>query len=360
MKVTILTQNLASKNINNIPNDIFTDILGTTKPDIYVEFTQEDNRQVDEQTIIDKSVLEGYSNICVEALTPKQPFNIITKVYSNNDKIIKIQSGHLEINKFSGSFSSPLESSLGRLIRYATKGSSWVLIRDTSGGADTNILFVNMHLPIDTGKLSFIKNSSLGNKYRIESMSHSLKTILTHLKKTIDIKFLKVFIGGDLNFRIIDGSDQLSAFLEENLKILKNKMNAEDLAEKSVEKLSIPLFELSENLGSTCKYLSSCDADRTDNAACLDPERAPSRCDRILTNIPLSNLNILNQKNFVVDPSLDHNAIILSVELNSLYRYGISKSYPSKNTLNTGGKRYKKTRHYRKKSTTKVTRRRSV
>lgn len=358
---------MASKNINNIPNDIFTDILGLTKPDIYVEFTQEDNRQLDEQSIIDKNLLEGYSNICIEALSPKQPFNIITKVYSNNDKIVKIQSGHLEINKFSGSFTSPLESSLGRLVRYATKGSSWVLVRDTSGGADTNILFVNMHLPIDTGKLSFIKNSSLGNKYRIESMTHSLKTILSHLEKTIDIKFLKVFIGGDLNFRIIDGSDQLSTFLEENQKILKDKMNtAEALGNNGVEnmkiseKFSMPLFELSENLGSTCKYLSSCDADRTDNVACLDPKRTPSRCDRILTNVPLSNLNVLNQKNFVVDPLLDHNAIILTVELNSLYRYGISKSYPSKNTLNTGGKRYKKTRHYRKKTKSKGTKRRSV
>jgi hypothetical protein len=305
MKITILSQNLAEKTINDIANDKFTDSF-ESKPDVYVEFTQEDNRPIDTSSIIDNTLLEGYTNICVEALSRKQPFNVITKVYSNNSTIIKKQSGHVVLNTL------------------ATKGSSWVLIgRDNP---DFNVLFINMHLPVDTGKYSLFKNATLGNKYRIESMIYCLRTILKQLK--LGITNLKIFIGGDLNFRVIDGQDQLTTLLESN---------------KLQDATAIPIFELSNNLGTTCKYLNTCDFERTDKPECLDTKRSPSRCDRILTNLPLSNLTITNQHNFVVSDILDHNAIIISVELNELT---VAKTVAA----NKGGKRYKKTRRHRNKS----------
>jgi len=335
MKITILSQNLASIDINDNHNDIFTDTFNKIKPDIYVEFTQEDNREINDSSLIDNRLLDGYNNLCVEALSPKQHFNIITKVYSNSDTFIKNKSGHVEINKFSGTFTSGIESTLGRLIKYATKGASWVLIKNTSN-PNINILFVNLHLPIDTGKFSFFKNASLGNKYRVQSMVSCLKIILKEIKDTLDIKYLKIFIGGDLNFRVIDGIDQLSLFLEEDA----------ELSEKT-----FPFIELSNNLGSTCKYLPTCDIDRTDKEECLDSKRSPSRCDRILTNVPLSNLKILKENNFVMNPLLDHNAIILSVYVSELHRVGINrfekKPSPNKESPNEGG-RYKKTRKYKK------------
>ena len=337
MKITILSQNMVSLDVSNAHNDVFTDTINHVKPDIYVEFTQEDYRPINDSTIIDKHLLENYTNLCVEALSPKQKFNIITKVYSNNDKFIKNKSGHVEINKFSGTLTSGIEYRLGRLVKYATKGATWVLIKHTEN-SDVNILFVNLHLPVDTGKFSFYKNTSSGNKYRVESMISCLNTILKQIENILDLKYLKIFIGGDLNFRVIDGIDQLSSFIKEDMELL--------------EKRIFPFNELTNNLGSTCKYLQTCDIDRTDKVECLDYKRSPSRCDRILTNVPLSNLKVLSQNNFVINPLFDHNAIILSVEVSELYRIGRDRSKNNEG-VNKGGRRYKKTRKYRKYLTTR-------
>jgi len=322
MKVTLVSQNMAAENINNVENDIFTDTFKQTKPDIYVEFSQEDNRPVDETSIVSSQLMNGYKNVCVQSLSPKQKFNIVTKVYSKSNTVELVDSGKVEINKFSGVITSALESGLGRLVTYATKGSSWVLIKDMS----QNILFINMHLPIDTGKLALVQNSSMGNKYRIESMTRCFKTIFKQIENKVNIHTLKIFIGGDLNFRVIDHNDQLSNFLKEDREFS--------------EEVTFPFFELSTNLGSTCKYLTTCDSNRTDKQECLDAKRSPSRCDRMLTNVPLSNLRVLNENNFVINPLLDHNAIIISVELIALQRIG-------KQGVFAGGKKRKTRRVHR-------------
>ena len=310
MIIRILSQNMAAKEISNVSSTIVTDTFAS-KPDIYVEFTQEDNRNIDESSIIEETLLNGYHNICVEALSAKQHFNVITKVYSKkeNTHIIKKKSGHVKINALSGLLSG-VESTLS-LIRYPTKGASWALI---SCGKD-DILFINMHLPVDTGKfsLSLFKNESLGNEYRIKSMVDCVNTIL----KEIGTNPLKIFIGGDLNFRVI-GVDQLKTYLTQDS-----------------TKSEFPFVELSTDLGSTCKYLTSCSLDRTNKRECLDTKRSPSRCDRILTN---TNAKVLDEHNFVMDPTLDHNAILLTLDLPLSKDNAVNKAYPNK-----GGRRYRRT-----------------
>jgi len=325
MKISIFSQNLAGKNLPSDENDAFTNIGENIKPDIYVEYTQEDNRNINSNSLIPGRFLDGYSPLCVQSLSTKQPFNIITKVYTKSDNYVKIDSGSIKLNKFSGSVTSMVERSLRRIITNPTKGSTWVLIKNADI-ADYNILLVNMHLPIDTGKYSLFKNESLGNEHRKESMISILRKIYQKIYKRVDIKTLKVFIGGDLNFRVIHKTNQLTNFLKSEI---------------------FPFFELSRNLGSTCKYLTTCSVDRTDNIECLDPSRSPSRCDRFLTNIPLSNLNILSESNIVFNPGLDHNGIAISIELSLLFRsgrQGSKISIENMSNLNIGGRRTRKNR----------------
>jgi hypothetical protein len=178
-----------------------------------------------------------------------------------------------------------------------TKGATWIKVTNT----DTNesYLFVNMHLPIDTGKWAIgEKNRTLGNMYRIESFKRIVSRI--HEIYGMDPN-LKIIMGGDLNFRNIDGQDQLTALLDE--------MHFNST-------MPYKFSELSKNKGATCKYLTTCSFNRTNHEACLDEKRAPSRCDRFLTNAWRNiNNSTLVFKNFVLDPIYDHNAIHLSFEI---------------------------------------------
>jgi len=340
MKITILSQNLAGKdNIHNIENDIITTEL-KKGPDIYVEFTQEDFREVDSSSsIINSETLTEYKSICTQSLTPyKNKFNIITKVYSKDDKYVRKDSGFVKINKMPGQLGNAVDKLIG-----VSKGASWVLI-GKKDSIENNILFINFHLPIDTGKFSIIKNISLGYNYRKTSMLNSLKQIITEVGSKYDLinitssnKFinLPIFIGGDLNFRVINEKDQLANFLEstDNQNVFPDFLNPR-------------LHELSNNIGNTCKYITydkeGCKTERTGKKDCLDTTREPSRCDRFLSNLELN----VTTRNFVINSKLDHNAIIVTVEI---WNNPISLST---NTLPEGGKRYKKTRSNRKHRTT--------
>jgi hypothetical protein len=237
--------------------------------------------------------------IGIESLNQKAvKGNVITKVYvqSDNRNLFVYGQGHLDIKMEKGIIKGPLANIIGAF-KPVTKGATWIKVKNI----DTNdsYLFVNMHLPIDTGKWAMgEKNRTLGNMYRIESF----KRIVSKIHEIYgNDPNLKIIIGGDLNFRNIDGQDQLTALLKEI------HFNSE---------VPYKFSELSKNKGATCKYLTTCSFNRTNNKDCLDIKRAPSRCDRFLTNA-WRKINKFNMvfKNFVLDPIYDHNAVYLSFEI---------------------------------------------
>ena len=319
MKISLLSQNLGNNDVDQIihynnpaktlnanPRVNNANNLPTVEdPDIYVEFTQEDKRplprplDVIEPLIpIQSSLGKSYSMIGIESLNQKAvKGNVITKVYvqSDNRNLFVYGRGHLDIKMEKGVIKGPLANIIGAF-KPVTKGATWIKVKNI----DTNdsYLFVNMHLPIDTGKWAMgEKNRTLGNMYRIESF----KRIVSKIHEIYgNDPNLKIIIGGDLNFRNIDDQDQLTALLKD-----KNFTN----------NIPYTFSELSKNKGATCKYLTTCSFNRTNREACLDIKRAPSRCDRFLTNA-WRKINKFNMvfKNFVLDPIYDHNAVYLSFE----------------------------------------------
>jgi len=314
MKISLLSQNLGNNDVYEInpiipaktltanPHVNNANKLPTVKdPDIHVEFTQEDKRPLDvmEPLIPIQSSSGTYIMIGTKSLNKKAvKGNVITKVYvrSDNRNLFVHGRGQLDIKMEKGIIRGPLANIIGAF-KPVTKGATWIKVTNT----DTNesYLFVNMHLPIDTGKWAMgEKNRTLGNMYRIESFKRIVSKI--HEIYGMDPN-LKIIMGGDLNFRNIEGQDQLTALLDE--------MHFNST-------MPYKFSELSKNKGATCKYLTTCSFNRTNHEACLDEKRAPSRCDRFLTNAWRNiNKSTLVFKNFVLDPIYDHNAIHLSFEI---------------------------------------------
>ena len=312
MKISLLSQNLGNNDVYEINPIIPAKTLTANPrvnnanklptvidPDIHVEFTQEDKRPLDVmEPLIPIQTSSGTSYIMIgtESLNKKAvKGNVITKVYvrSDNRNLFVHGRGQLDIKMEKGIIKGPLANIIGAF-KPVTKGATWIKVTNT----DTNesYLFVNMHLPIDTGKWAIgEKNRTLGNMYRIESFKRIVSRI--HEIYGMDPN-LKIIMGGDLNFRNIDDQDQLTALLKD-----KNFTN----------NIPYTLSELSKDKGATCKYLTTCSFNRTGKQDCLDTKRAPSRCDRFLTNARNIKDNMVF-KNFVLDPIYDHNAVYLSFE----------------------------------------------
>jgi hypothetical protein len=188
LKVAVLSQN-AVKSSPGLNLDLVTPDV-----DVYVEMTQEDSRKPDEKTIINSELLKGYTPT-VQSLTKAQSGkNIVTKLFINDPSITVTESGHVNIGAGDKKSmigyvkSSVQESGLANF----TKGAVYIKIKK----GDHSFLFINMHLPIDTGD-----KKTLGNRYRIASLYEIMKTL--EGMRMIDNE-TTVLIGGDLNFRIVE------------------------------------------------------------------------------------------------------------------------------------------------------------
>jgi hypothetical protein len=174
-----------------------------------------------------------------------------------------------------------------------TKGAVWCKLIYT----DCNIVFVSMHLPIDT------KAEDLGNEYRKQSLQY----ILNELKnKNIIDSNSYAFFGGDLNFRMIP-TDQMGPAIQE---IVKNPSFAN-------------LSEISNITGNkTCRLVKegpcSDNVYRARDTNCFTDDRAPSYCDRFLALPPESGDRSFFSHSFFSSHLIktsDHNAVSIGVDL---------------------------------------------
>jgi hypothetical protein len=250
--------------------------------------------------------------------------NIVTKLFINDPSITVTESGHVNIGAgdkrtwLGYAKSGAQELGLAKF----TKGAVYIKIAK----GEHSFLFINMHLPIDTAD-----KQTFGNDYRI----HSLVEIIDKLEEKIDDK-TTVFIGGDLNFRIV----------EENYKMV-------DQLNKRLSKVSSQIRELNfldpEDIKFTCKFKTPVKQEykmldenykkNIELEACrnrpfkMDKEyieevqrdcgvgnRTPSRCDRFLL-MPVDKTVdykvIRHTAVYLKEIGSDHNGLECVVEFNS-------------------------------------------
>lgn len=319
LKVAVLSQNA----VKSSPG-LYLDLL-ESDVDVYVEMTQEDSRTPDEKTIIKSELLKGYTST-VESLTKaKSGKNIVTKLFIKDPSIEVTDSGHVDIGAGDKRTmigyvkSSFQESGLANF----TKGAVYIKIKKEGH----SFLFINMHLPIDTGD-----KKTLGNDYRI----HSLVEIIDKLEEKIDGK-TTVFIGGDLNFRIVEENykmvDQLNKILSKVSSQIRelNFLDPDDI--KFTCKFKTPIEEV-YNAGLDENHAKNIELEACRNRPfksdkgyiqkvqrdCGVGNRTPSRCDRFLL-MPVDNTVdykvIRHTAVYLKEIGSDHNAIECVVEFNS-------------------------------------------
>jgi len=298
-----------------------------SNPDIYAEFTQEDSRNVkidqlnpvrtiydpdeniyspaitggsaDNITLIDSVYLKDMNLVAHISLNPTATSqNIITNIFLKRGlRPSNVETGVIVVK--------PSQGKLGKIKSYVqshltgySKGCVWVKIIFQS----SSILFLNMHLPVDTGD-----KKTLGYPFRKKMFYKLLRT----LSDKVD-RHTSVIVGGDLNFRMHDTQDQLTDLLRNSTR-------------NNRDSLPIPLKELSFPPGQepafTCKFKEHSDktcrltpiAELPDDTSlhCADEHRTLSRCDRFLVNgdprVSIYNTAVL------LDGS-DHNAIFASFD----------------------------------------------
>jgi len=356
VSISILSQNGIN---NNTSNHIEAIIL--KKPDIYIEFTQEDNRSDhnNNNTILDNNFIEkNYQIINMEQssrpLTITGGYNIVSKIFIKNDsKIIIVDNIENAVI-----YISTDGSIVGHTPVFSTKAAVCTKLR-INGKA---ILFVNLHLPMLPSK------PGLGVDARTRALNGVISNLITNGMLTNETALI---IGGDLNFRIDeDGEDQLSELLETNLftphkSILKNRILGEfsDTQNMFTCKLKNKLNILDNTY---IKGITECrqtavnrdnephgnlfkDAQKQVQAHCGVDNRLPSKCDRFLIS-ETSNTSITPltyQAIYLEDIKSDHNAV-----------YSIFTVSLPQNTIRSpqkaGAKRRKHTkRNYRKRKTIK-------
>jgi exonuclease III len=303
-------------------------------PDIYAEFTQEDARVVNinqlnsVRTIYDPennstkilnrnnnnaSMIGGNDNMTLVKSSALKDMNLAAHISLNTTKTkqniitnIFLKKGLVVLNVETGVIAvKPSQGKLGKFRAFFqghipslgySKGCVWVKL---DFGTDS-ILFMNMHLPVDTGD-----KKTLGYSFR-KKMFYK---ILRMLSDKVD-RDTQVIVGGDLNFRMEDNEDQLTRLLNN---ATRNNRNA----------IPIPLKELAFPDGQepsfTCKFKEGSDKDcrltpvsEHKNLKCADESRAPSRCDRFLVT---GNPRVTLYDTGVLLDASDHNAIFASIEI---------------------------------------------
>ena len=299
LTIAVLTQNAVSSS----PNIEIKEII-KYEPDIYFEYTQEDSRNLNSDTIIEKSFLNNHTPF-IESLNPKKTKqNIVTKMFIKNDILSTVKNTiekgkiYIAAGKISAGFTDFFKN-VGQNLGLAPYSKGGVYFKFNVNNQD--FVFINMHLPIKTSdKVSF------GNEYRKQSMIQIIKKLK---EKNLINDNTFVFIAGDLNFRIFpnsnnqledqltkilsDSDQQLIGFKELEFKDPKDKIFTckfdNKLKNNSFSTLDecrnqpIP-DDMDANIGYITKIQESCG----------DPGRFPSRCDRSLIRMPVNNVNNVN------------------------------------------------------------------
>ena len=183
--ISALSLNVDKK---DAPNKAIPELFAQ-KPDYYVEFTQEDSRSIDNNPLIGTENLNG-----LEFLAKKSLNKGLTGITSQNVMIKLYASRSLPHLKFKkdGSAGEPetdriplakSEGISGQFLKGAqalsgyTKGAVWIFLEYDY----YSLLFVNLHLPIDTSKKNV--NDYMGYKYRSESFRKILNELKPKIKK---------------------------------------------------------------------------------------------------------------------------------------------------------------------------------
>lgn len=307
MRIGVLSYNVDK--LNKDPNIDDTSVIDL-HPDIYVEMTQEDSRKPNGDSLLSSNILKtnGYDILETVSLNSgKSSQNVIMNLYKREDSSVEvIDKGAYPVSPKKGYKNALIyaQSFLGY-----TKGMVYIKVVCES----KTIIFVNMHLPIDTtekgGKLV---NSSMGLNYRTDVMNDLLNKL--NKDDTIDYDPI-IFIGGDLNFRMdYNGKNQLTNLLKSNANNFQN-----------IREFSFP--NNSKKL--TCKFNRGNRSCRTRKIPknnvevflkkvqqnCGDKSRIPSRCDRFLIKTTDTTPTPLLHTAKYLLPKSDHNGLLICFDI---------------------------------------------
>lgn len=323
MRISLLTQNLAEASEARFNLSDFIENAPTQDPDIYVEFSQEDNRKLDGTSLIEPSILSNnnYTLLTQESLNghTRAKQNIVSTVFIKDGVAAQlVTKGHISLLpqpnayghlKYAASFlASTLHTGKG-----FTKGVVYIKLNI----GRNNLLLLNMHLPVKTTpKHGPPSDPTLGFEYRRTSFEYVLKQLIK--QGLIDSKTI-VLIGGDLNFR------QDSVGLNQLNVLLAAKKGYKSLLARELKELRIPPGSTKRI---TCKFRNPWTRCRTRNApkngftkefiketqdGCGDEFRIPSRCDRflIMADVPV---NIVYYQSRFIQKTSDHNAVLATLD----------------------------------------------
>lgn len=317
LRIGALSYNI--EKLQTSPKLQYTKIIELS-PDIYVEMTQEDQRNNKgsdySSSLIDKEILRGNQYVCIFSIAlneVKVEQNIILKLFVKLHiaKGITITGGRKPVSpkESRGAFllGAQLIARKAGLGYGYSKGMVYakVAFKDSS---EMPILFVNMHLPMD-GKLN-----NLGLNYRKSVLADLLEKLLRSGQIYSDTR---IIIGGDLNFRMnMNGVNQLNTLLS----------NVHTPFEYYLKELPFPNGE--KKL--TCKFISHNKTCRTRKMpknnlrgflknvqnTCGNAKRIPSRCDRFLiSKPPITKVNVLMHEAVYLLPEADHNGLAACFDL---------------------------------------------
>jgi hypothetical protein len=301
MRINIVTFNLA--NTSEYLSADSTKVL-QYDPDIHVEATQEDYRELNNNSIFGPSLTNaGYGLFQMTSLndTPNS-MNVVLRVYMKY-KLLDIQNTAVETGK------KPLptqEGIKGNLLLKAqkaitgfSKGAIWIKVEKPMP-----ILFINVHLPILKKK----GNLGLGFNFRAQKM---IEVLNSDAIKDLISDNTTVFMTGDMNFRINPNHRNQLTNLLTQIPLLKELpfINPED-------KVITCKFEKGDSDECDKARQTTPEESITMNKTCMDKKRIPSRCDRILYNLaPTLSMKVLQHKGANLYSQSDHNALFATVEL---------------------------------------------
>jgi hypothetical protein len=338
MKISIISLNMGS--IDDLPKISIPAKLAVN-PDIYVEFTQEDGREPIEiesdigsntnntnygtfsggartMSLVDTDKLLNMIQVAHISLNAtKSEQNIITNIFVKKSlNLLNVETGIRSAKPRKGSFGNLLELAQNAIDSHS-KGYVWAKLTFDK----CSVLFVNMHLPVDTSNAR-----TLGYEYR----KNKFFKFLTELQEKLDDR-TSIVVGGDLNFR-----------REIELTKNENSVQFNQLTRLVESEMPIPLKELPFTDGRpkyTCKFKTvksftkkkqrpmdpleykRCRGEgaviqsvgvvtEPISTDCLDLKRIPSRCDRFLVGgAGASTLTVSEHDSAMLVPESDHNAI---------------------------------------------------
>ena len=342
VKISILSQNGINKNTSNHIEEISKE-----EPDIYIEFTQEDNRSDPDNTILDNNFIKKYKRINMEqssrTLTITGGYNIVSKIFKKKHSNITIGDNI----KNTVIYISTDGSIVGHTPFVSTKAAVCTKLRIN----DKAMLFVNLHLPMLKG------NTDLGLAERTRALKGVISKLIIN---GILTNKTTLIIGGDLNFRMDEnGKDQLTELLTKEESILGDRKLGEFSDEqnrftcKLTNKLNNFNDRYTKGIINKCRHTEVVinneslvnafeKVQKQVQRDCGVDDRLPSKCDRFLiSKTEDTRINpIKYQAVYLDDIKSDHNAVYCIFTVSSDQKAGAKR------------RKYTK-RNYRKRKTIK-------